>query len=124
MSFALTKSQLLDGSKTVTRRLGWERLRPGERLRAVSQCMGLRKGQRAEVYGVLEVLDVRREPLEAITAEDVRREGFDFGHPTPEAEREAFIMLFCQHMRCYRHTLVTRIAFRFTRMQTSAGGPA
>ena len=40
MSFALTERQLMDGSKTVTRRTGWANLRPGERLLAVRKAMG------------------------------------------------------------------------------------
>lgn len=34
MSFALTEPQLMDGSKTVTRRTGWQDLKPGTRLPA------------------------------------------------------------------------------------------
>ena len=44
MSFALTEAQLLDGTKTVTRRLGWTMLKPGDHFRAVRKAMGLRKG--------------------------------------------------------------------------------
>lgn len=37
MSFALTKRQVLERTKTVTRRLGWEKLRPGDLVRAVEK---------------------------------------------------------------------------------------
>lgn len=45
MSFALTTDQILAGTKTVTRRLGWLRLQPGDHLRPVRKCMGLRPGE-------------------------------------------------------------------------------
>ncbi len=44
ISFALTTKQFLDGSKTVTRRLGWANLKPGEILMACEKCMGLGPG--------------------------------------------------------------------------------
>lgn len=46
MSFALTEQQLMDGTKTVTRRVGWANLKPGDRLTAVRKAMGLKKGPR------------------------------------------------------------------------------
>lgn len=63
MSFALTRTQLLDGSKDVTRRLGWANLKPGQRLLAVSKCMGLKPGEKADIYGEIEVVSVEREHL-------------------------------------------------------------
>jgi hypothetical protein len=107
MSFSLTKRQLLDGTKTVTRRTGWEWARPGDRALAVSKAMGLKPGERAEVYGTVEFLDVRTEPLDAITDEDVAREGF------PGRDRAWFVEHFCKAMRCEPSTLVQRIEFRF-----------
>jgi len=41
MSFAMTTTQLVDGTKTVTRRHGWKNLKVGARLRAVHKAMGL-----------------------------------------------------------------------------------
>jgi hypothetical protein len=107
MSFSLTKRQLLDGTKTVTRRKGWEWARPGDQVVAVSKAMGLKPGEHAEVYGTVEFLDVRTEPLEAITDEDVAREGF------PGRDRAWFVEHFCQAMRCEPSTIVRRIEFRF-----------
>jgi hypothetical protein len=76
ISFALTTKQFLDGSKTVTRRLGWRTLRAGERLCACKKCMGLRRGAKIERLGEIEILSVIREPLEHIHQRDVVREGF------------------------------------------------
>lgn len=106
ISFALTQPQFLDGTKDVTRRMGWLFLKPGDRLRAVDKVMGFRKGERATVLGVIEVISVRREPLEFITADDVRREGF------PGRGRGWFVEMFCEAMRCDPSAEVTRIEFR------------
>lgn len=105
MSFALTKAQLLDGSKTVTRRLGWRSLKAGDELLAVSKCMGLKPGERAEVYGHIRVVSVRRERLRAITPTDVAREGF------PDMSPLGFVSMFCEHMGCDPEAEVTRIEF-------------
>lgn len=111
MSFALTKTQLLDGSKTVTRRLGWVNLKPGIRLLSVSKCMGLKPGEKADIYGPVDVLDGRRERLDAITQEEVIREGF------PEMNPAQFIDFFCtSHKGCTPDTDVTRIEFRLRRL--------
>lgn len=106
ISFALTTPQFLDGSKTVTRRLGWANLTPGTRLRAVEKAMGLKKGEHPKVLGEIEVVNVRRERLREITPPDVEREGFPHKSP-PE-----FVAMFCSHMGCDPETEVTRIEFR------------
>ncbi len=116
ISFALTKAQFLDGTKDVTRRLGWATLKPGDRLRAVEKAMGLKKGEHPVVLGVIEVVLVRREPLWHITPEDVTREGF------PGRGDEWFVGMFCEHMGCKRATAVTRIAFRKIARPTAASG--
>ena len=92
MSFALTTAQLLDGTKTVTRRVGWAGLRPGDRLLAVRKAMGLRKGESPEVLAEVEVVTVRRERLDAITPADCAAEGF------PDKTPEEFVAMFCAHM--------------------------
>lgn len=105
MSFSLTEAQFLDGSKDVTRRLGWKFLKPGDRVRAVRKAMGLKKGERVHPLGVIEIVSVRREALEDVTHGDVRREGFS-------CDCDEFIRIFCLHMGCPRHWPVTRIEFR------------
>jgi hypothetical protein len=102
----MTETQFLDGSKTVTRRLGWKTLKAGDRLLGVRKAMGLKKGEKQVVLGELEVVSVRREPLEDITLEDVAREGF------PMMTRQAFVGMFCRAMSCSTVTEVTRIEFR------------
>jgi hypothetical protein len=106
MSFSMTKAQLLDGSKTVTRRLGWGKLKPGDRLLAVSKCMGLKKGEKADVYGVIEVVSVRAERLCLMMPTDCAREGF------PKADVKEFVRMFCATMGCKPTDMVNRIEFR------------
>lgn len=67
ISFALTVPQIMEGSKTVTRRLGWLHANPGQLLRPVRKCMGLRPGERIDVLrDPILITDVRREPLRAM----------------------------------------------------------
>lgn len=108
ISFALTTAQFLDGSKDVTRRLGWENLKPGTRLMGCRKCMGLRPGEVLERLGVIEVVSVTREPLYDICRypADCRREGF------PDLTPVEFVDMFCRHMKCKPETLVTRIEFK------------
>ena len=124
MSFALTERQLMDGSKTVTRRTGWEHLTAGARLLAVRKAMGLKRGEKAVALCEIEVVSVRREPLCDITSDDVTAEGF----PQWTKDPAEFVALFCKdqrvpaqakvhgmetRMRAMRpNDLVTRIEFR------------
>jgi hypothetical protein len=106
MSFALTERQLLDGTKTVTRRKGWTNLRAGDRVCAVAKAMGLKRGEHPRRLAVLEIVDVRRERLDSITAEDVVAEGF------PTMTPAEFVAMFMLHMKCWACDRVTRIEFR------------
>jgi len=106
MSFALTERQLLDGTKTVTRRLGWAFLAPGDKLLAVRKCMGLKKGEKQHALGTIRVKSVRRESLDwAVAPGEAAREGF------PEMTGAQFVLFFCEHMKCGPLRLVTRIEF-------------
>ncbi len=114
ISFFLTTPQIRSRVKTVTRRLGWRTLRPGTRLWAVVKAQGLPKGARVERLGVIEVVDVRREPLRCVLDSpsygrmDVTREGFP--HYTPEV----FVAMFCgTHKGCTPESDITRIEFRY-----------
>jgi hypothetical protein len=42
----MTTEQFRTGQKTVTLRLGWVNLKPGDVLMGVEKCQGLRKGER------------------------------------------------------------------------------
>lgn len=110
MSFFLTQQQLLSRTKDVTRRLGWVGATKGDRIRAVEKGQGLKPGEKIKPLAVIEVVSVRREPLKAITAEDVRREGFPCMTP------KQFVEMFCKHMGLRGpdgpKTEVTRIEFK------------
>jgi hypothetical protein len=77
MSFAMTVDAIVDRSKTVTRRPShtWTRVKPGDRIVAVDKVMGFKKGQVARVLGVVRVVSVRVERLDAFSPEDCAREG-------------------------------------------------
>lgn len=108
MSFALTEPQLMDGSKTVTRRIGWANLQPGTRLLAVRKAMGLKAGEKMQALCEIEVVSVRRERIDAITPADVLAEGFP--HWTNQVGE--FVAMFCKHMNVRPENEVTRIEFR------------
>ncbi len=114
MSFALTTPQFLNKTKDVTRRLGWDFLQPGDLLWAVKKAMGLRKGEQIQRLGLIEIVSVRAEPLNAITKEDVAREGF------PQWTPAEFINFFAGHNEVPQDTIVNRIEFRHLEREEDA----
>ena len=108
MSFALTTEQMRKRRKTVTRRLGWWDLEPGELVCAVEKSQGLRKGEKVRRITVIRILNTRAEALDRIDAWDVEREGF------PGMSPARFIDEFCRsHKGCKPHTVINRIEFEF-----------
>lgn len=112
ISFALTTQQFIDGTKDVTRRMGWLNLKPGDVLCGVKKGMGLKPGEKVERLGMIEVVSVRREPANQICAdlaygaEEVRREGF------PDWNEQQFLEFFCDSHGCDPSDHVTRIEFK------------
>lgn len=115
ISFSLTTPQFLDGSKTVTRRLGWRKLKAGSRLMACVKCQGIPKGGKVEKLGEIDVLDVRREPLSRMTSEvdygleECKLEGFA---ELPQQFPSVFVEFFCGANDCKPDDEVARIEFR------------
>lgn len=117
MSFALTTAQIQDESKTVTRRLGWLKLKPGDMLRPVKKCMGLKPGEKIEqLRDPVRVAFTTREPLRRMTDDleygraECIREGFPYLTP------DQFVEMFCaSHKPCTPETIVTRIELEYTR---------
>jgi hypothetical protein len=108
ISFWLTRRQYLDRSKTQTRRLGFEALRPGGLFMGVEKCQGLRKGEKQVELGLSRTVSNRRERLDAITPADVTAEGF------PGMTPAQFVEMFCKahgRKRCNPATLVSVIDF-------------
>ncbi len=109
MSFMLTTEQILNETKTVTRRLNWLNLKPGTQLRAVRKAMGLAKGEKQEFLKTIEVVAVERQFLDDISKEDVIREGF------PNLSPRQFVDKFCKAMNCAQRTIVTVIEFKYVK---------
>jgi hypothetical protein len=110
MSVALTEQAVIERRKTVTRRLGWKFLKPGDRLTLCRKVMGRKPGEPLVRLAEVEVVSVRREPLGAVldNPDDVRREGFQAIGPL------AFVAFFCQNIRgTGTDTPVTRIEWRY-----------
>lgn len=113
ISFALTTPQFLDGSKDVTRRMGWLNAKAGDVLCAVKKGMGLKPGEKVERLGYIRLTDVRRERLrdmidrdDGYGFEEVKREGF------PHFSPPMFVEFFCgSHKGCIPGSTVTRLEF-------------
>ena len=111
-SFMLTRPQMRARTKTVTRRLGWLWAMPGMHVLAVFKGMGIRPYEVIEQFGVIELVGVRRERLDAIDEADCVAEGF------PDLTPAQFVEMFCAHNRTKRctpatpATIVTRAEFK------------
>lgn len=107
MSFFMTKRQMHARTKTVTRRLGWWKVKAGQVIYATEQGQGLKKGQRVQYIALIRVVSARNERLCDITQAEVIREGF------PEMSPAEFIAMFCQHHGIKPRRVVRRIEFQF-----------
>lgn len=107
MSVTLTEDAVKARTKTVTRRLGWTFLQPGDRLTLCRKVMGRKADEPVVRLAEVEVIGVRREPLWATTPADVQAEGLS-GMSVAE-----FIEFFCLHMKCTPNTEITRIEWRY-----------
>lgn len=107
MSFSLTTPQYLNQTKTVTRRLGWLKLQPGQICKGVEKAQGLKRGEKLQVLGQHVVTAVRRERLDRLTKRECVAEGF------PHLRPAQFIELFCRANRCLPEQEVTRIEFEY-----------
>jgi hypothetical protein len=108
MSVSLTEQAVRDRRKTVTRRLGWKFLKPGDTLTLCRKVMGRKPSEPLVRICEVEVVDVRRERLDAITDDDVTREGFPdhWNHMT-------FVLFFIRQFNVTYDTEVTRIEWRY-----------
>lgn len=115
MSFGLTVPQMQAGTKSVTRRLGWRRAKPGDVLQPVRKAMGLRKGETVErITRPIVLLEVSFEPLRRISDDldyglaELVLEGF----PNYPGGPDAWCMWFIDgHRGCTPETVVTRLRF-------------
>jgi hypothetical protein len=108
IAVSLTEPQVRQRAKTVTRRIGWRMLRPGDQLTLCRKVMGRRPGEPLDRIATVEVVSVRREALDSVTAADVAAEGF------PQMTPAQFVSFFCAtHRGCAPGTEVTRIQWRY-----------
>lgn len=118
MSFFLTTRQVREGTKTVTRRLGWAFLKPGDRVMAVVKGQGIPKGGRIERIRLIEIVSNRPEALWKLALdpdygrEEAIREGF------PEMDGLEFMEFFIRHHTSRRKTVdrntkPQRLEFRY-----------
>jgi len=120
ISFSITLDSFGNGTKDVTRRLGWKFLKPGDHLCAVEKAQGLKKGQHVRKIGEIEIISCEFEQLRCIQfshhrADDTRdnrirtemvREGF------PHYTALEFVNMFCKFNRCTPETEINRIVFK------------
>jgi hypothetical protein len=114
MSFFLTTQQFIDGTKDVTRRLGWANLKPDEHFMGIEKGQGLKKGEHVRRLGECICYYNGPEPLINIVRYPSRwpsrrgettREGF------PHLSATEFVEMFCKKMKCTPKTIVNRIEF-------------
>lgn len=119
LSFALTEQAVRNRTKTVTRRRGtfwFEVLEEGALLSGVRKSQGLRPGEQIERLAVVRVLDLRVLSVDAELNGDgyeTVREGF------PHLSWPEFVAMFCKHMKCTPHDVVTRIEFEYVEQRPS-----
>lgn len=116
ISFMLTTEQVRAKTKTVTRRMGWDFLRAGDRLCAVEKGQGLGKGGKVNRICTIQVVSVRKERLDRMIEDreygidETAREGFP--EPHEKADPAVFVRFFCaSHSGCKPDSLVSRIEF-------------
>ena len=107
MSCAMTTQQVIDEIKDVTRRFGWWFLKPGDKLWLVEKAMGLQKGEKINRLKLVEVVSTRPEPLNAITQDDVIREGF------PDWTPQRFVQMLVDHYKIDPTKICNRIEFKY-----------
>lgn len=117
MSVSHTEAAVVARTKTVTRRLGWRFLKPGDRLTLCRKVMGRKPGEPLVRLAEVEVVSVRREPLWDMTDPDVAREGVpaaEWHTPGTTAPPWAeWVKWFTTTFRCEAETEVTRIEWRY-----------
>lgn len=116
MSVAYTEEAVRARTKTVTRRKGWTNLRVGERLTLCRKVMGRRKGEPLVRIVDVEVLDVRRERLDAITDAEVALEGFPGMSPGEFIDR-----FFVVPQKIQPADEITRIEWVYVETQEAPG---
>lgn len=112
ISFALTTEQVINETKTVTRRLGWDHATPGMYLWAVEKAQGIKKGEINRLK-LIRIKSVRNESLWQLWldggTEEAKLEGF------PDMDDRAFVDFFLREMKCDYDQYVNRIEFEYVK---------
>ena len=113
MSFAKTIQQFKNRTKTVTRRNGWDFLKPGDIVRGVEKGMGLKKGEKVRRLGLIRIISAEREPLQRMIddPEYGKREAVSEG--LPEWTGEQFVKFYCAFNKVTPDYAPNRIAFEY-----------
>src|SRR3954447_25662596 len=106
MSVSLTEQAVRDRTKTVTRRLGWTFLKPGDRLTLCRKVMGRKPGEPLDRIAEVEVVDVLREPLDAMPESDIELEAVP---GMEDVSADEWIAWYCGTFNARPSTPVTRI---------------
>lgn len=110
MSVSLTETAVVERRKTVTRRLGWKFLKPGDRLTLCRKVMGRKPGEPLVRLAEVEVVSVRREPLWDMPQADIALEAVPH---TLGWSASDWVEWYGYAMRCRLSTEVTRIEWRY-----------
>jgi hypothetical protein len=110
MSFQRSAAPMLARAMTVTRRVGWRDLAPGELVQAVGQTRGLPKGAKVQRLGVIRVVSVRRESL-ARLEESRYCKLKDANEGLPGLSGRELVERFVAATGCRKNAVVTRIEF-------------
>ncbi len=115
MSVAFTEQAVRERRKTVTRRKGWLFLKPGDHLTLCRKVMGRKPGEPLIHIAEVEVIDVRREPLQFVHyIGELTKEGFPELEPTRILDGTGiFVKRFFAPQGIGRFDIVTRIEWRY-----------
>ncbi|MCW9036228.1 MAG: hypothetical protein OQJ97_18580 [Rhodospirillales bacterium] len=113
ISFFLTKQQVLNRTKTVTRRFAWWNIPPLTQLQGNVKCQGLKKGEKIVRLRRIEVISARIEPVRRLLDDpvygktEVILEGF------PDLTPEQFVALLLKKTKETIESPVNRIEYRY-----------
>jgi hypothetical protein len=94
MSFSMTTAAARAHTESVTRRLGWWSVKPGEVIMAIEKGMGLKKGEKQVEIGPFRVVSAKGEQVRDFFKygpEECAREGF------PDLTPVQFVAMFKRH---------------------------
>ena len=107
MSFAMTTEALVNKTKSVTRRTGWENAKAGDIVVGCHKTMGFAKGECPRRLAIIQIKSVNRERLIDIHRYpgETAREGF------PDLTADQFIEMLAKHYGANETIPVTRLEF-------------